>query len=46
MSPFHPFRRWKAKRKLQRIVDTERNSFAIRDYKKRRASALKAVRHG
>lgn len=34
-------RRWLARRRLQRMVEQTRNSFACEDYRRRRAAALK-----
>lgn len=37
-------KRRQAQRKLQQIVNLNRNSFACQDYRKRRAAALKHTR--
>ena len=37
----HLIRRYLARRRLQRIVDGNRNSFEVQDYRRRRATALK-----
>jgi hypothetical protein len=36
-------KRWLARRRLQKMVDTARNSFACQDYRKRRQAALKGL---
>jgi hypothetical protein len=35
---------WLAHRRLQKLVERQRNSFEIQDYRKRRAAALKHTR--
>lgn len=37
------FRIWWAARRLQRLIDKRRRSFAVADYRKRRAAALKGL---
>lgn len=39
-------RQWLACRRLNKLVAQRRSSFEIVDYRKRRAAALKATRHG
>lgn len=34
---------WRAKRRLENLVRANRDSFAIQDYRKRRAAALKGL---
>jgi hypothetical protein len=34
---------WLAHRRLQKLVERQRNSFEIQDYRKRRAAALKGL---
>jgi hypothetical protein len=38
------FQIWLAHRRLQKLVERQRNSFEIQDYRKRRAAALKHTR--
>lgn len=38
------FRRYLAARRLARMVERQRNSFACQDYRRRRAAALKHTR--
>jgi hypothetical protein len=34
---------WLAHRRLQKLVERQRNSFEVQDYRKRRAAALKGL---